>query len=60
MTEGGILTIRPEHISGVIDTGEDWVLVLIQGRGAYEIERDQISFDCITNHTQHAGVRVLN
>lgn len=59
MTEGGLLYVRPEQISGVIDTGEDWVLVLIEGRGGYEIDRDQISFDCLVNHTQHAGVRVL-
>lgn len=59
MTEGGLLYVRPEAITGLIDTGEDYVVVLIQGRGGYEIYRDQISFDCLVNHTQHAGVRVL-
>ena len=60
LVDGGLLYVRPEAITGLIDTGEDYVTVLIQGRGGYEIERDQISFDCLVNHTQHAGVRVLN
>ena len=60
LTDGGTLTVRPEHIAGVMEfPDEDYAAVMLTSGARYQIPKGQISLDCLINHTQHAGVRVL-
>ena len=59
LTDGGTLTVRPEHISAVrVYDGDYETIILTNGHG-YEIHRGQFGLDKLINHTSHAGVRVL-
>ena len=59
-TEGDIITFRPDHLSHVVEyQGADYVVIFLGEGISYEIPKGQISLDCLINHTQEAGVRVL-
>lgn len=59
-TEGDYITFRPDSLSHVVEyPGEDYIVIFLGEGISYEIPKGQIKLDCLINHTQEAGVRVL-
>lgn len=58
--EAGSVKIRPEVVAAVernTELGYDTVVTSYGER--YDVERGQFALNCLTNHTGHAGLRVL-
>lgn len=61
-TDGDTVILRPDEISSIVQyRGEcDYYDYVVMKNGTnFQLTTGQLSFDCLVNHTQHAGVRVL-
>lgn len=53
------VSFRPDHVSMVVDEGDDWVTLWFTNGRSIEINKGQISWDLIPVHCSHAGVTRL-